>query len=215
MKIAVVAATGRGGITALAELIRRGHDVVAIARDTSKLPDNLPANVTVIQDDLSDVARLACIIRGTDAVISAVGAPRDNLNADTDILVSTSAQVIEATRISDVPRLMVVGGCGSLLYRDGLKVVDSDVWPKFLIPIALSHMKLLTALRESPLNWTYVSPPLMIDLGERTGTYRSGNDELIVDKDGKSWISFEDYAIALIDELESPKHERARFSVGY
>ncbi|EMB6253337.1 NAD(P)-dependent oxidoreductase [Serratia marcescens] len=215
MKIAVVAATGRGGSTALAELIHRGHDVVAIARDTSKLPKNLPANVTVVKDDLSDEARLAAIIRGTDAVISAVGAPRDNADTDTDILVSTSAQVIDAVRISGVPRLLVVGGCGSLWYKDELKVVDSDVWPEFLVPIALSHMKLLTALRESSLNWTYVSPPLMIDLGERTGTYRSGSDELVVDKNGKSWISFEDYAIALVDELESPKHERERFSVGY
>lgn len=214
MKIAVVAATGRGGSTALAELIRRGHDVVAIARDTSKFPGNLPSTVTVVKDDLSDIERLAAIIRGTDAVISAVGAPRDNAGADTDILVTTSAQVIEAVRKAGVPRLLVVGGCGSLWYKDGLKVVDSDVWPKFLVPIALSHMKLLTALKASAVNWTYISPPLMIDLGERTGHYRTGNDELVIDANGKSQISFEDYAIALVDELENPKHERARFSVG-
>ncbi|HDG1683651.1 TPA: NAD(P)H-binding protein [Kluyvera ascorbata] len=215
MKIAVVAAAGRGGSTALAELIQRGHEVVAIARDISKLPANLPSNVTIVKDDLSNVERLADIISGTDAVISAVGAPRDNSAADTDILVSTSAQVIDAVRKAEVPRLLVVGGCGSLWYKDGLKVVDSDVWPKFLVPIALSHMKLLTLLQTSSVNWTYVSPPLMIDLGERTGAYRSGTDQLIVDENGKSWMSFEDYAIALVDELEAPKHEYARFSVGY
>ncbi|PRD13356.1 NAD(P)-dependent oxidoreductase [Pantoea coffeiphila] len=215
MKIAVVAATGRAGSTVLAELIGRGHDVIAIARDIRKLADNLPSNVSIVQDDLSSVDRLARIISGADAVISAVGAPRDSFGTDTDILVSTSVQVIDAVVKAGVPRLLIVGGCGSLWYKDGIKVVDSDVWPDFLVPIALSHMKLLDLLTASPLNWTYVSPPLMIELGERLGTYRTGSDELVIDKNGKSWISFEDYAIALVDELETPAHERGRFSVGY
>lgn len=215
MKVAVIAANGRGGSTALAELINRGIEVIAVSRDISKLPANLPSSVTVVQDDLSDVERLAQIIRGVDAVISAVGAPRDNDSVDTDILVSTSSQVINAVSIADIPRLIVIGGCGSLWYKPGQMVVDSEVWPAFLVPIARSHMKLLDALKASTVNWTYVSPPLLIDLGERTGHYRTGKDELVVDKDGKSWISFEDYAIALVDELEKPANEYARFSVGY
>ena len=215
MKIAVVAATGRGGSTAVAELVRRGHEVVAIARDIGKLPPDLPATVTPIQDDLSDVDRLAEALTGVDAVISAVGAPRDRLDVDTDILVRTSAQVIEAVRKAGAPRLLVVGGCGSLWFSPGLLVVDSDYWPKNLVPIARSHMRLLESLKASGLNWTYVSPPMMIDLGERTGTYRTGKDDLVIDENGKSWMSFEDYAIALVDELEKPAHERARFSVGH
>ncbi|PAU88796.1 epimerase [Pseudomonas sp. WN033] len=214
MKIAVVAATGRGGSIAAAELVSRGHEVIAIARDLTKLPKELLAAVTPVQDDLSDVSRLANIIKGADAVISAVGAPRDKLDVDTDILVRTSAQVIDAVRDAGVPRLLVVGGCGSLWFSPGLLVVDSEYWPKHLVPIARSHMKLLESLKTSGLNWTYVSPPMMIDLGERTGRYRIDTDNLVKDENGKSWMSFEDYAIALVDELENPAHERARFSVG-
>jgi putative NADH-flavin reductase len=137
------------------------------------------------------------------------------IGAAPDALVRHSAQVIEAVRKAQVGRLIVVGGCGSLWISPGVKVVDSDKWPAQFVPVAQSHMKLLAALRSCGLNWTYVSPPMLIDLGERTGKYRTGLDDLVVDEAGKSWVSFEDYAIALVDELEHPRHERERFSVGY
>lgn len=153
---------------------------------------------TELQDDLTDVDRLARAIQNADAVISAVGAPLTATTIEeTDALVRNSAQVIEAVRKAQVGRLIVVGGCGSLWISPGVKVVDSDKWPVRLVPIAQSHMKLLTALQSSGLNWTYVSPPMLIDLGERTGKYRTGLDDLVVDEAGRSWISFEDYAIAL------------------
>jgi putative NADH-flavin reductase len=215
MKIALLAATGRAGKTALVELINRGHEVIAVARDLGKFPKDLPATVTTVQDDLSDVDRLAEIIKGADAVISAVGAPRNDPNADTDVLLWMQERVLAAVRKAGVPRMIVVGGCGSLWFSPGLLVVDSEYWPKNLVPIARSHMKVLETLKASDISWTYVSPPMLIDLGERTGTYRTGGDDLIKDENGKSWISFEDYAIALVDELENPKHERARFSVGH
>ncbi|EGP46190.1 NAD(P)-dependent oxidoreductase [Achromobacter insuavis] len=216
MKIAVIAAAGRAGRTAVAELLRRGHEVTAIARDLSKLPQDWPAEVTRVEDDLTDVDRLARAIQNVDAVISAVGAPHTATTIEeTDALVRHSAQVIEAVRKAQVGRLIVVGGCGSLWISPGVKVVDSDKWPAQFVPVAQSHMKLLAALRSCGLNWTYVSPPMLIDLGERTGKYRTGLDDLVVDEAGKSWVSFEDYAIALVDELEHPRHERERFSVGY
>lgn len=215
MKIALLAATGRAGSTALVELISRDHEVTAVARNLDKLPSDLPATVTPVQDDLSDVDRIAEIIGGADAVVSAIGAPRDDPNADTDVLLRIAERIIAAVRKAGAPRLIVVGGCGSLWFSPGLKVVDSEYWPKDLVPIARSHMKVLEALRASGINWTYVSPPMLIDLGERTGKYRLGGDDLIVDDQGKSWISFEDYAIALADELEKPAHERARFAVGH
>jgi putative NADH-flavin reductase len=215
MKIALLAATGRAGKTALVELISRGHEVIAVARDLGKFPKDLPSTVTTVQDDLSDVDRIAEIIKGADAVVSAVGAPRNDPNADTDVLLWMSERILAAVRKAGVPRLIVVGGCGSLWFSPGLLVVDSEYWPKHLVPIARSHMKVLETLKASDINWTYVSPPMLIDLGVRTGTYRTGTDDLIKDENGKSWMAFEDYAIALVDELEKPKHERARFSVGH
>lgn len=215
MKIALLAATGRAGQTILNELISRGHQVTAVARDLAKLPKERPETVVPVQDDLSDANRIAEIIHGSDAVVSAVGAPRNDPHADTDVLLWISERIVTAVRQSGTPRLIVVGGCGSLWLSPGIKVIDSEYWPKSLVPIARSHMKVLEALKTSEINWTYVSPPMLIDLGERTGRYRLGGDELIIDDQGKSWISFEDYAIALVDELEKPAHERARFSVGH
>jgi putative NADH-flavin reductase len=215
MKVALLAATGRAGSTALNELISRGHEVIAVARDLDKLPAQLPETVKRVRDDLSSVERIAEIIADADAVVSAVGAPRNDPNADTDVLVRISERVIAAVRKANAPRLIVVGGCGSLELSPGVKVLDSEHWPKELVPIAISHTKVLAALRASDINWTYFSPPMLIDLGERIGKFRLGADTLIRDEQGKSHVSFEDYAIALVDELEKPTHERARFTIGY
>jgi putative NADH-flavin reductase len=109
----------------------------------------------------------------------------------------------------------MVGGCGSLEFSPCVLVRDSGHWPENLIPIATSHMKAFAALRASDINWTYFSPPMLIAPGVRTGEFRLGGDSLITDEQGKSWVSFEDYAVALVDELEEPEHERSRFTIGY
>ncbi|HDX4047734.1 TPA: NAD(P)-dependent oxidoreductase [Enterobacter soli] len=220
MKIALLAATGRAGSTVLAELISRGHDVIAVARNPGKLPANLPSCVTAVKDDLTDATRLAEIIAGADAVVSAFGPssndPRYKSDQDyTDQLVGVTERAIAAVRKAGVPRLLVVGGAGSLWFSPGVTVLDSGYWPEPYVAIAKSHVKAFAALRASSINWSYFSPPMMIEPGERTGKFRVGGDDVIFDSNNKNSISFEDYAIALVDELEKPEHERQRFTIGY
>jgi len=220
MKVALLAATGRAGSTILPELISRGHEVIAVARNLGKLPADLPATVKPVQDDLSDADRLAKIIAGADVAVSAFGPsmsdPRYTSDqAYTDQLVDVTERVIAAVEKAGVPRLLVVGGAGSLWFSPGVTVLDSGHWPEQYVPIAKSHVKAFAKLRASRINWTYFSPPMSITPGERTGKFRLGGDDIVKDAEGKNRISFEDYAIALVDELEKPAHERARFTIGY
>lgn len=220
MKVVLFAATGQAGRTILSELISRGHRVTAIARNLDKLPEQLPGAVKRVRDDLSCAERIAEIIAGADAVVSAFGPPKDDPRFFSDVnytdqLASVTERVIAAVRKAGVSRLIVVGGCGSLEFSPGVTVLESGHWPEKLVPIATSHIKAFTALRASDINWTYFSPAMLIEFGERTGKFRLGGDKLIKDEQGKSRISFEDYAIALVDELEKPVHERSRFTIGY
>jgi len=220
MNVVLLAATGRAGRTILNELIDRGHQVTAVARNLEKLPEQLPESVKRVQDDLSSADRITEIIAGADAVVSAFGAsssdPRYTSDQSyTDQLVSLTERAIAAVRRARVPRLVVVGGCGSLEFSPGVTVLDSGHLPQQYVPIAKSHMKAFAALRAADINWTYFSCPMSITPGERTGKFRLGGDNLIRDAEGKSRVSFEDYAVALVDELEEPAHEHARFTIGY
>ncbi|HCF7759006.1 NAD(P)H-binding protein [Pseudomonas aeruginosa] len=216
MKVVVLAATGQAGRTIISELLSRGHDVTAVART----PDKLPSSIHCVQDDLSSSDRVAEIIAGADAVVSAYGPPKDDPRFFSDVtytdqLAEVAKLLIDAVKKARAPRLVVVGGAGSLWFSPGVRVLDSGHWPENLVPIARSHMNAFAALRGSDINWTYFSPPMLIAPGVRTGKYRLGNDDIILDGKGRNWISFEDYAIALVDELETPAHERARFTIGY
>ncbi|WP_250481727.1 NAD(P)H-binding protein [Caballeronia sp. NCTM5] len=220
MKVVLVAATGQAGRTILDELVSRGHEVTAVARDASRLPSDLPTTVAKISDDLSSIDTMASYMRDADAVISAYGPPRSEprYNTDTaytDQLLTVTERLISAVVKSTARRLIVVGGAGSLEISPGVTVLDSGFWPKQFEAIAKSHVKAFRALKESAINWTYFSPPMQIALGQRTGKFRLGRDTLIRDAKGVSAISFQDYAIAVVDELENPLHERARFTVGY
>ncbi|AEG71592.1 NAD(P)-dependent oxidoreductase [Ralstonia solanacearum] len=216
MKVVVLAATGQAGRTILSELIRRGHQVTAVARN----PDKLPKSISCVRDDLASADRIAEIIAGADAVVSAFGPPKEDPRFFSDVnytdqLASVTERAIAAVRKAGVSRLIMVGGAGSLWFSPGVTVLKSGHWPEKLVPIATSHMKAFAALRASGINWTYFSPPMLIEPGVRTGQFRLGGDDVIVDEQGKSRVSFEDYAIALVDELEKPAHERARFTIGY
>ena len=220
MYIVLLAATGRAGSTILNELVSRGYQVTAVARNLDKLPAQLPDTVKRVRDDLSSVDRIAEIITGADAVVSAYGPPSSDPRYTSDItytdqLVSVTERLIAAVRKAGAPRLIVVGGAGSLQFSPGVTVLDSGYWPEPYVQIATSHMKAFAALRASDINWTYFSPPMLIQPGERTGKFRLGSDDLIKDEQGNSRVSFEDYAIALVDELEKPAHERSRFTIGY
>lgn len=207
MNVILYGATGRAGRCILDELISRGHQVTAVVRNPNKLPDT----VNRVRDDLSSVDRIAEIITGADAVVSAYAPPPD----DTDQLIGVTERLISAVRKAGGPRLIVVGGCGSLEFSPGVTVLKSGHWPEQYVPIATSHMKAFAALRASGINWTYFSPPMLIEPGVRTGKFRLGGDSLITDEQGNSRVSFEDYAVALVDELEKPAHERSRFTIGY
>ena len=208
MKVVLYGATGKSGIRILTELLSRGHDVTAVARKLI----GIPANVKTAKDDLSDVNKIAAVISGADAVVSAYAPPQD----DTDQLLGVTEREIDAVRKAGKNiRLIVVGGAGSLEVAPGVTVLQSGHLPAEWVPIATSHAKALALLKASDINWTYFSPAAFFEPGTRTGKFRLGTDQLISDAEGNSRISMEDYAIALVDELEKPAHPRARFTIGY
>lgn len=207
MHIALIGATGNAGSRILAELVRRGHSVTAIVRDVSRVP--LSTGVEAKAGDVWDEAGLAALLNGHDAVISSV------LFAASD-----PAKLIAAVRKSGVQRYLVVGGAGSLelalgTFPLGLKLIDAPSFPEAYRQEAAAGGTFLDLLQVEPaLNWSFLSPSAMFVPGERTGKFRLGTDLLLANEHGSS-ISFEDYAIALVDELEAPAHARKRFTVGY
>lgn len=207
MNVVLYGASGNAGSRILRELLSRGHNVTAVARNTGKIP----AGVKSVQDDLSSVDRIAEIVAGADAVVSAYMPPPD----DTDQLVEVTQREIEAVRRAGGPRLVVVGGAASLEVAPGVTLLASGHLPKEWVPIATSHAKALELLKASDINWTYFSPAGFFEPGLRTGKFRLGKDRLVADDRGNSRISYEDYAVALVNELEKPAHERARFTIGY
>lgn len=204
MNIAILGATGRAGGALLDEARKRGHRVTAIARHASaKLkPD---AGLAVVDVDVADAAALTAALKGHDAVLSAV-------NFET----TPAHAVIDPVLAAGVGRLLVVGGAASLQAAPGLRVFESPDFPDAYKAEARAGIDWLEALREeSMLDWTFLSPSALFVDGPRTGRFRLGHDDLLVDDEGNSSISFADFAIALIDELERPAHSRQRFTVGY
>ncbi len=202
MKIALIGASGIAGSRILAELTRRGHSVTAIARHPEKIAAH--PNVTAKAGDVSDVPALASLLSGHDAVVSTV-----------KFLQSDPKKLIEAVRASGVKRYLVVGGAGSLEVAPGTRLVDTPQFPSAYKAEALKGAEFLDLLRaERELDWAFLSPSAMFVPGERTGIFRLGTDQLLTSEKGSS-ISFEDYAIALADEIERPAHSRRRFTVGY
>jgi uncharacterized protein len=207
MHVALVGATGNAGSRVLAELVRRGHSVAAIVRNAAQVPSL--SGVEAKSGDVSDEKRLVALLKGNDAVISSVPF------AKTD-----TGKLIGAVRASGVPRYLVVGGAGSLevalgKFPLGLKLIDAPNFPEAHRQEAAVGCAFLEQLRaETELDWTFLSPSAMFVPGQRTGAFRLGTDLLLSNEQGSS-ISFEDYAVALVDELERPEHSRKRFTVGY
>jgi uncharacterized protein len=203
MHVALVGATGSAGSRILQELVGRGHKVLGIARHIEKLP--VMPGVTGRSVDVNDSAALATAIKGCEVLISSVKFKE-----------TRTLGLIDAARAAGVQRYLVVGGAGSLLLPDGTREMDSPKFPAFVLPEANAGGQFLDQLRATTdLSWTYISPSRFFNPGERTGKYRVGTDHLLMDASGKSAISQEDYAIALVDELEKPLHIRQRFTVGY
>lgn len=202
MNIALIGATGNAGSRILSELIRRGHKVTAIVRN----PDRVPATtgVSAAKGDVHDAVGLAALLKGHDAVVSAV-----------HFTASDPATLIAAVRASGVPRYLVVGGAGSLEVAPGVRLVDTPEFPAQYADEALKGADFLELLHGvNDLDWSFLSPSALFVPGKRTGVFRLGGDQLLASEAGSS-ISFEDYAIALVDEIEQPTHSRRRFTVGY
>lgn len=210
MNVALYGATGKAGSRILKELVSRGHRVTAIVRDPAKLPHPGP-QVAVKQDDLSDPARIAAAINGAEVVVSAYGPPPENPEA----IVGVTRRQVEALGRGARVRLIVVGGAGGLSVGPGVALVDSPHFPEAFKPIARAHVEAFNVLKDSSIEWTYLAPAAYFVPGERTGRFRLGKDRLIADAQQESRISMEDYAIALVDEIEKPQHIRQRFSIGY
>jgi putative NADH-flavin reductase len=203
MKIAVVGASGNAGSRIVSELARRGHSVTAIARNPEKIA-SLP-NVTAKKGDAHDQAALAKLLAGHDSAISSI-----------HFLASDPEKLIGAAKDSAVGRYLVVGGAGSLEVAPGVRLVTTPGFPAIYKAEAEKGAAFLDRLaREKDLNWTFISPSALFLPGERTGKFRLGTDRLLTAADGKSSISFEDFAVALADEIERPAHIRKRFTVGY
>jgi uncharacterized protein len=203
MKIAIAGASGQAGSRITAELARRGHQVTAIARNPDRIA-NLPG-VTATKGDANDLIALTRLWAGHDAAVSAI-----------HFLVSDAETLIDAAKASGVGRYLVVGGAGSLEVAPGVRLVTTPSFPPQYRAEATKGAEFLDRLQqERDLNWTFLSPPALFVAGERTGKFRLGTDQLLTAADGRSWISFEDFAVALADEIERPAHQRRRFTVGY
>lgn len=202
MKIALIGASGNVGSRILTELVQRGHSVTAIVRH----PENIVAgqNVRAIKGDAGDGKKLATLLAGHDAVISALR------------FVTTDAEkLIGIVRASGVKRYLVVGGAGSLEVAPGTRLYDTPDFPEAYMPEARAGGVFLDLLQqERDLDWTFLSPSAVFVPGERTGRFRIGGDQLLTNDKGSS-ISMEDYAIAMANEIEKPRHIRKRFTVGY
>ncbi len=202
MKVALIGASGAGGSRLAAELSRRGHEVTAIARHPDKIAKS--PGVTAKKGDVFDKAGLAQLLKGHDAVVSAVR-----------FSASDPKLLIEAVKQSGVKRYFVVGGAASLEVAPGVKLIDTPQFPAAYKAEAAKGGEFLDLLRkDKDLDWTFLSPSAAIGPGERTGKFRLGKDQLLTTDKGSS-ISWEDYAIAAVDELEKPAHIRERFTVGY
>jgi putative NADH-flavin reductase len=198
MKVVLIGASGKVGQRLVAELTGRGHQVTGIARQP------VATGVPMVVADANDRAALAEAIRGSDALMVAGR-----------FVSMDAATILGALGDAHVPRLLVVGGAGSLFIAPGMQLVDAPGMPAEFLPEVRGGKAFLETLQASDVDWTFLSPAAQFGPGERTGVYRLGGDDLMRDAEGNSRISYEDLAKALVDELEAPQHSRQRFSIAY
>lgn len=203
MKIAVIGAAGNVGQRIVSEALSRGHEVTALGPNRDTL-ETLGATKVAVAD-ITDPEALTGDLSGHDVVVSAVRFVRYEPEA-----------LLDAVRAAGVPRLAVVGGAGSLRSPAGGLVAEGPNFPEAAKPEADAGKRLLDRLRaETGIDWTFLSPAAVFTAGERTGEFRLGGDDLLIGADGKSAISYEDFAVAFLDEIENPAHSRRRFTIGY
>ncbi|AMJ56026.1 MULTISPECIES: NAD(P)-dependent oxidoreductase [Stenotrophomonas] len=216
MKVALIGATGFVGKALLEELLARGHEVTALARDPAKLQPR--PHLQVVKADVLDADEVRAAVAGADTVISAYNAGWANPDLYNEFLRGTRA-IVAGTKAAGVKRYIVIGGAGSLYAPDGTQLVDSPNFPPAIYPGASAARDALTELRnETSLAWTQLSPPVAFHPGsptERTGKYRVGTDTPLSTGEGPGTISAADLAVAVVDELEAPQHIGKRFTVAW
>ncbi|HUG58201.1 MAG TPA: NAD(P)-dependent oxidoreductase [Candidimonas sp.] len=217
MKLVLVGATGFVGSALLAEALSRGHEVTAVVRNPGKL-EKTPG-LTAIRGDVNDSAALTSILAGHDALISAFNpgwTPGTYRPEMYDEQMRGTVSIIAAAKNAHLKRVLWVGGAGGLEVSPGVMVMDTPDFPEWIKPGSRATSAALEALCNEPeLEWSFLAPAATLEPGVRTGTFRLGGGQLLVDAKGESRISVQDYAVAMIDELEKPKHVRQRFSVAY
>lgn len=213
--VVLIGASSFVGTAILNELLNRGHKVTAIVRDPAKVTASNP-NLKVIQADVTDTDVLIEASKGKDAVISAYNPGWKNPNIYEETL-KNYPLIVDSVKKAGVERLLIVGGAGTLFYAPGKMVMDADDVPAKLLPgiKSLGEFYLNTLRKENDIDWIFLSPAANMTPGERTGKFRIGKDDLVVDVNGDSNISVEDYAVAMVDELEQKKYHKERFTIGY
>ena len=213
--VTLIGASGFVGTAILNELLTRGHNVTAVVRNPKKVSASNP-NLRIVKADVADTDALVDVCNGKDAIISAYNPGWSNPNIYEETL-RNYPLILDAVKKSGVKRLLCVGGAGTLFCATGLRVVDSGVIPDAIMGgvKSLGEFYLNTLVKEKDIDWVFFSPAGTLEPGKRTGQFRLGKDDLIVDKNGNSHISVEDYAVAMVDEVETPKHHQERFTIGY
>ncbi len=214
-KVVLIGATGFVGSAILNELVERGHEVTAVVRNVEKLPKN--ALVKPVKEDVGNEDAIAKLLEGKDAVISAYNPGWTNPNITQETIVNYR-HILAAAKKSGIGRLLIVGGAGTLFCAPGVRILETGVLPNEIMNgvVALGYVYLNMLSNEKELDWVFFSPAGTFDeKGERTGKFRLGKDDLVVDAEGNSHISVQDYAVAMVDELEKPAHHKERFTIGY
>ena len=213
MKIALIGATGFVGSKVLAEALQRGHHVTALTRDPSKVA--AAPQLTVVAVEATDATAVARAVRGHDAVVSAYNGPRGQANFRELYLAGVRA-IIAGVEHADLERLLWVGGAGSLFVAPGVQLVDTPQFPAEYRTEAQAARDALNLFREeTAIAWSFVSPAPILAPGQRTGSFRLGGDQVLMDGEKPGRISVEDLAVAIVDELETPRHVRQRFTLAY
>ena len=215
MKIVVFGGTGNVGQRIVREALRRGHDVEVVARKPETKAD-WDERVTVEQGDITDPQQVAALARGADVVVNAIS-PRPDGDLPASSLTAAAESLIEGLGQADGTRAIIVGGAGTMEVEPGVDLVDSPDFPKAYRNESIQQRKALNTYRSKAagLEWTYIAPAATFTPGDRTGNYRTSDALLLKDETGRSRISYEDFAVAVLDEIENPTHVRDRFGVAY
>ena len=213
--VVLIGASGFVGNAILNELLSRGHKVTAVVRNPEKINVS-NSNLEIVKTDIADTNAMVGICKGKEAIISAYNPGWTNPDIYEETL-RNYPLILEAAKRSGAKRLLCVGGAGTLFCAPGLRVVDSGAIPEAIMGgvKSLGEFYLNTLMNEHDIDWVFFSPAGTLEPGERTGKFRLGKDDLIVDANGNSHISVEDYAMAMVDELEKPAHHFERFTIGY